>query len=40
MPNWCTNRVGIYANDKKEIKEIKKLLESDDSVFDLSLIHI
>ena len=36
MPNWCTNRIGIYANDKKEIKEIKKLLQSVDSVFDFN----
>jgi len=38
MPNWCTNRVGIYANDKKEIKKIKKLLQGEDSVFDFNKI--
>ena len=36
MPNWCKNRVTVYAkgeNVTKEIQKVKEIFESKDTVF-------
>ena len=36
MPNWCRNRVTVYArgeNVTKEIQKVKEIFESKDTVF-------
>ena len=37
MPNWCSNRVEVYG-DEKEIKAWKKVVASKKSVFDFNKI--
>jgi len=33
MPNWCNNRVTVFAEDTETVKKIKEIFESKDSVF-------
>ena len=36
MPNHCDNRVEIHCKSKKQAKEIKKFLHSEETCFDLN----
>ncbi len=36
MPNHCFNRVEIHCRSKKQAKEIKEFLQSEETCFDLS----
>ena len=38
MPNWCYNRVEVYIEDEKELKQWKETVESKESKFDFNKI--